>query len=62
MITENKKPKRTGLSKALKDQKRKEAETRNAIYQSLSFEQKITRQKYGGRVYRKLMIQKELTA
>ena len=42
-----------------KAQKREEAEIRNKEYQALSLEEKMDRQNPGGKVYKKLMAQKE---
>jgi len=42
-----------------RERKRQEAEERNAAYQKLSFEEKLTHHKDGGKVYNKLIAQKE---
>ncbi len=60
MYRENKKPKNTGLKDARRAEKRTDAESRNASYQRLTLNQKLARQKHGGKVYRKLMDQSEL--
>ncbi len=41
-------------TKQVREQKRKEAEVRNAAYASLTLEQKLARQKPDGKVARKL--------
>ena len=43
----------------MKTIKREEAEARNKAYQALSFEEKLARQIPGGKVYKKLMAQKD---
>ena len=43
-----------GIAKAAKEQRRKEAEERNAKYQLLTVEQKLARQPEGGKVWAKI--------
>lgn len=46
--------KKAGDARRHKEQKRKDAEARNAEYQALSLEEKLARQTPGGKVWNKL--------